>query len=95
MAGIKISALDAAPGLLTTSIFAIVYDPSLSPATRVTYKMTAAQLITFIQAAASQVIENTEDPPTTAPPAPTKPALHTKSGGGPIFQWDVGSQTWL
>jgi hypothetical protein len=44
---------------------------------------------------AQEVFQNAENPPTTAPTDPTKPALHYVDGGGPISQWDVGSQTWL
>jgi hypothetical protein len=42
-----------------------------------------------------EVFQNAENPPTTAPTDPTKPALHYPNGGGPVSEWDVGSQTWI
>ena len=30
-----------------------------------------------------------------APDDPTKPALNYPSGGGPMTQWDVGTQAWV
>ena len=96
MAGIKISDLPVGTTILTSSIFPVVTDPSLPPANRVTNRFSVLQLMSLITIVASgRVFQDSFDPPVAPPPDPGSPAVYYPSGGGVLYQWDVGSQAWL